>query len=112
GRPADCLPHHNEDRRQQAPLTRGLPWELTQAGRATVPATIQESLLDGGRVLADEEPQVLVETGVVVEMPAGSGRHGMLTIARARRPDSRRCWVSWLYDEGSHLSWEAADGCR
>lgn len=61
--------------RLSGPLVAGL---AAQLGRT------MQGLPDGGRALAEGEPYVRVETGVVVEVLAGSGRHGTLTVARTR----------------------------
>ncbi|WP_317992204.1 DNA ligase [Streptomyces sp. SP18CM02] len=61
--------------RLSGPLAAGLAARLGRTIRG---------LPDGGRALAEGEPYVRVETGVVVEVLAGSGRHGTLTVVRAR----------------------------
>ncbi|MFD8469060.1 hypothetical protein ACFV10_28630 [Streptomyces cyaneofuscatus] len=61
--------------RLSGPLAAGL---AAQIGRAIA------GLPDAGRASAEGEPYVRADTGVVVEVLAGSGRHGTLTVVRIR----------------------------
>ncbi|MFF7631418.1 ATP-dependent DNA ligase [Streptomyces cyaneofuscatus] len=54
------------------------------AGLAAQIGRVMAALPDAGRARAEGEPYVRVDTGVVVEVLAGSGRHGTLTVVRIR----------------------------
>lgn len=54
------------------------------AGVAVPVGRVIARLPDGGRARAEGESYVRVDTGLVVEVLAGSGRHGTLTVVRVR----------------------------
>ncbi|CAM5704809.1 hypothetical protein SCALM49S_01962 [Streptomyces californicus] len=111
--PLTGLPHHNEDRRQQAPLTLGAPrGAVAQAGRATFrPPSRRASWMVAVSLTMRNRRcwSRLVSWWRCRPGPVGTGCSPSLGPADLI-PGA--AWVSWLYDEGSHLSWEAADGCR